>query len=225
MNSTLKNLCVFSLGAFIGSLITWKLLKTKYEMLAQEEIDSVKEVFSKRAKTVDLSDYSNFDEFDEDDNDEEYAETEHEDEQEESDVVIKRGVKPNLADYAKMLDEIGYTDYSAITTTTNKEEEGGNESMNTKKPYVISPDEFGELDEYEAVSLNYYADGVLTDDWDNVIEDVDGIVGKDSLTHFGEYEEDSVFVRNDNLKTDYEILMDVRNFSSVKHQPSEWEDD
>ena len=48
MNSTLKNLCVFAIGATIGSLVTWKLVKTKYEMIAQEEIDSVKEVFAKR---------------------------------------------------------------------------------------------------------------------------------------------------------------------------------
>ena len=48
---------------------------------------------------------------------------------------------------------------------------------------------------------------MLTDTYDNVIEDVEGTVGKKSLKHFGEYEEDSVFVRNDDLETDYEILL------------------
>lgn len=221
MNSTLKNLCVFAIGAAIGSLVTWKLVKTKYEMIAQEEIDSVKEVFAKRKeKSYDLSEYHDFDEFDTDDD---YAES-TDDSEKNSDVQFKHSDKPSLSDYAKILNDKGYTDYSSITDK-KEEKEGGNESVDVKKPYVISPDEFGELDEYEAVSLNYYADGVLTDDWDNVIEDVEGIVGVDSLTHFGEYEEDSVFVRNDNLKTDYEILMDVRNFSSISHQPSEWEDD
>ena len=60
-----------------------------------------------------------------------------------------------------------------------------------------------------------YADGVLTDDWDHPIEDVEGLVGVESLTHFGEYEEDSVYVRNDRYKTDYEILKDLRNFSEI----------
>ena len=87
--------------------------------------------------------------------------------------------------------------------------------MITDGPYVISPDEFGNEFDYEEVSLTYYADGVLTDDQDNIIEDVEGLVGLDSLNHFGEYEDDSVFVRNDALQTDYEILADLRNYSDV----------
>ncbi len=95
--------------------------------------------------------------------------------------------------------------------------------MPIEKPYVISPDVFGDADGYDVVSLNYYADGVLTDDWGDIIGNVDDIVGEESLTHFGEYENDSVFVRNDRLKTDYEILKDERNFSDIKN-PYEMED-
>ena len=40
------------------------------------------------------------------------------------------------------------------------------------------------------------------------------IVG-DALNHFGEYEDDSVFVRCDERKCDYEILLDQRSFSEV----------
>ena len=80
---------------------------------------------------------------------------------------------------------------------------------------VVSPDEFGEIDEYEKISLTYYIDGSLADDNDELIEDVDGTIGFESLNHFGEYEDDSVFVRNDRLKCDYEILLDQRNYSDV----------
>ena len=31
-----------------------------------------------------------------------------------------------------------------------------------EKPYVISPEEFGEFEEYEKISLTYYADQVLS---------------------------------------------------------------
>lgn len=47
MKNSLSNLIVFAAGAAIGSLGTWYFVKTKYERIAQEEIDSVKEVFSK----------------------------------------------------------------------------------------------------------------------------------------------------------------------------------
>jgi len=83
-----------------------------------------------------------------------------------------------------------------------------------KDPYVIPPEEFGEFDDYEKISLTYYADEILTDDNDDMIDDVEDIVG-DALEHFGEYEEDSVFVRCDERKCDYEILLDQRNFSDV----------
>lgn len=88
------------------------------------------------------------------------------------------------------------------------------------KPYVIPPEEFGEMEGYVQSSLTYYADRVLTDEDDNVIDDVDGIVGADFYKHFGEYEEDSVFVRNDGKKHDYEILKDFRLYSDVvKNNP------
>ena len=67
----------------------------------------------------------------------------------------------------------------------------------------------------DRISLTYYADGVLADENDEVIEDVEDAVGIDSLNRFGEYEDDSVFVRNDARKCDYEILLDQRTYSEV----------
>lgn len=87
--------------------------------------------------------------------------------------------------------------------------------VNVDRPYVIRPEEFDELDGYEAISLTYYADGVLADDMDNLVDNIDDIVGDDFADHFGEYEDDSVFIRNDSRKTDYEILRDLRYYSDV----------
>ena len=99
-----------------------------------------------------------------------------------------------------------YLEHSAV-----KEEE----KPLVDRPYVISPDEFSEFEDYEPITLTYYADGVLADDEDNIVEDVDAMVGFESLNHFGEYEDDCVFVRNDRVKCDYEILKDLRDFSDV----------
>lgn len=85
------------------------------------------------------------------------------------------------------------------------------------KPRVISPDEFGEQDGYDEISLTYYADKVLTDDHDHPMDadEIEATVGKNSLLHFGEYEPDAVFVRNDRLKADYEILLDSHTYAEV----------
>jgi hypothetical protein len=84
-------------------------------------------------------------------------------------------------------------------------------------PEVITPGEFGEYG-YPTVSLTYYADGVLVDEYGDVIDpaDVESMIGADFERHFGEYEEDSVFVRNDRLETDYEILRDYSKYSDVR---------
>ena len=82
---------------------------------------------------------------------------------------------------------------------------------------MISPDEFGELPEYDKVSLTYYSDKVLTDENMKPMstDDIERTVGSESLKHFGEYEDDSVFVRNDLLKVDYEILLDENRYSDL----------
>lgn len=84
-------------------------------------------------------------------------------------------------------------------------------------PRVIPPNEFGELGEYEQVSLTLYADGTVTDENDRAMseDEIEESVGRNSLDHFGEYEADSVFVRNDRLKVDYEILADQRTYADL----------
>ena len=121
-------------------------------------------------------------------------------------------------------------EYSEIASGYKSDEEGSEEPMKYTKPFVIPPEEFGQMDDYEAESLMYFeGDGVLTDDWFNVIENVDGLVGEDFAEHFGEYEDDSVFVRNPMFKKDFEILKDERTFESVKNRPKNrpphWVDD
>ena len=201
MNSTLKGVLIFVLGAAAGSLATWKLIEKKYKDIAQEEIDSVKDTFSKMKKNEypdKLEDYPDFEEFDD-------VEEEPKPEQK-----IDRNNKPDIVEYAKILSEVGYTNYAE---RQDKKEKKGVEPVEDERPYVISPDEFGEKDGYENVTLTYYADGVLTDYFDNVISNIDEVVGFDSLDHFGEYEDDVVFVRNEKMETDYEILRDLRDFN------------
>ena len=207
MNSTLKGVLIFVLGAAAGSLATWKLIEKKYKDIAQEEIDSVKDTFSKMKKNEypdKLEDYPDFEEFD--DSDDSYDS----DEEPKSEQKIDRNNKPDIVEYAKILSEVGYTNYAE---RQDKKEKKGVEPVEDERPYVISPDEFGEKDGYENVTLTYYADGVLTDYFDNVISNVDEVVGFDSLDHFGEYEDDVVFVRNEKMETDYEILRDLRDFN------------
>ena len=85
------------------------------------------------------------------------------------------------------------------------------------EPYTISPDEYTENEDYEEIQLTYYADGVLTDQFDRRLtyaEILEHIGGK-SLDKFGEYEDDTVYVQNDNEKMIYEIVKDDRLSTEV----------
>lgn len=197
----LSNVVIFAIGAALGSLATWKFVKTKYERIANEEIESVKETFSKKQKKEYAKNYLNCDDtIDITDlggklTDKMESEDKHEKEYEE--------MKKQYDKCKNIIDERGYLFVERQDGTI------------PKPPYVISPEEFDTLDDYGTETLTYYADGVLTDDFDNPIEDVEAMVGVESLTHFGEYEDDSVFVRNERHRIDYEILADERNFSEV----------
>lgn len=194
----------FIAGAGVGSLVTWKILREEYERRTQEEIDSVKDVFRRRHGEP----------------------TEESKETDEKPIDISEAKakaeaareKPSITEYTAKLQEQGYTNYSDISKNNTKVEENvkKEEEEEMDEPYVISPDEFGEAQGYELISLTYYADDVLTDDNDEIVEDVDDVVGSDFADHFGEYEDDSVFVRNDRLRADYEILKDRRRYSDVK---------
>lgn len=173
MNNILSKITIFAAGLSIGSVVTWKLLKSKYEKRAQEEIESFLNQEKEDSKSVDI-------------------------------------LADNSADYISVTD-IDREEYTNILQTNNYTKE----VAAVEKPYVITPEEFGEFTNYETISLTYYNDKVLADDGDDIINNIDEIIGADSLTHFGEYEDDIVYVRNDRLRCDYEIALDVRDYSDV----------
>ena len=176
-----KTILAFFMGATVGSIATWKFLKTKYELYYEEEDE---ELFEDDAEEdTDEAEPAPINEIDE---------------------------KPDLSIYTAKLKEQGYL---------QDVEEGGTDDM--EKPYVISPDEYGETDDYDLYSYTYYADKVLADENNEPIEDVDQRIGLESLNHFGEYGDDSVYVRNDKLKADYEILLDDEKYEILFPRPME----
>lgn len=166
-------IAAFGLGVAIGSVVTWRVLKTKYEQIAQEEIDSVKEVFANRRENVVSEDFT----------------------EEEKDELVA---------------EINKLNYN--TCSTDKKED----TKDVDAPYVISSDQYGEYYGFDLESLTYYADGVMTNDNDEVIEDVERIIGEEWKEFMIEDEEECVFVRNETLETDYEVVSDPRKYSEVK---------
>lgn len=189
----------FILGAAVGSAATWYLVKKKYEQLAQEEIDSVKEQFTYKKNSEDTS-------------------TSEKDLNDIQETAKRATEKPSIADYAKELSKTGYTNYATISDADD--EDDSIEARANKKPYLVSPEEFGEREEdgYHVISWTYYADHILADENDELVEDIEGSIGFESLNHFGDYEDDALFVRNDRLKADFEVLISAKTYEEVLQQ-------
>lgn len=191
MNNIASKILIFAAGATIGSLSAWWLTKKKYEQLAQEEINAMREYYQQKKNELD-----------------EKQEKLEEQEEERRPTFTKN--KPDIFEYAKRISDLGYD--SALPV----ENEMRGEPITMDRPHVITYESFDTVG-YETVSYTYYIDGVLTDEMDNIVEDPDVVVGDDFADHFGENEgdEDSVYIRNDELRLDIEILRDNRNFEDV----------
>lgn len=75
--------------------------------------------------------------------------------------------------------------------------------------YPIDPSEFGNEGKNATETLTYFADGVLVNEVDEVVEDPDLVVGRHHIYIFNEFPDATcVYVRNDLDGTDYEILKD-----------------
>lgn len=173
MNNGVKSTVIFLLGAAVGAAATWQYFKKKYEQIADEEIASVKEVYSRGKKPL---------------------------EKEEVESVIEQPEEWRT-----------YTELTKKYTSEN-EKEGGLNCTKDDMVHIISEDEFGEDRDYDTGSLFWFDDKVLTDDQENIIEDVEAMVGTKTLTLFDDEYVDSVYIKNDRYKFYYEILRDCSTF-------------
>lgn len=177
----------FAAGAAIGSAVTWKVLKDKYEQLVQEEIESVKDAYARYYGSRDAEESVDTDESVEEADEEDPIDAEEQ------------------AEYEDIIHSQGYASHSKPVVN---EEPAHYE--------VIPPDEVGIEDDYEVITWYHFADGFVTDQNEEIVPDWEVLVGPDVDEHFGEYEDDSVYVRNDATKSYYEILKDNRKYMHVR---------
>lgn len=204
MNKNIFGALMFVAGAAIGAIVTARVVKAKYEKFANEEIKEVREYYASKNSEK---------------RKEELAELER---------IENLDGEEKIEAYYDMLKKEGYIDDSseqydvkkkaAKTIKKDKEPVATEERENT---VLIAPEEFGEEDEetgeaYDLVTLVYYADGVLTYyDNESLVDDIEGLVGTEFKDHFGDYEEDVVFVRNHRNETDYEIIKDRDKYYDI----------
>lgn len=198
----MKGLLIFAAGLAVGAVAGAVLVKNKVLADAKAEIEEVRKYYRESRGVVnEVEEVKEKVEETIEEHVEEVKEVEKK-EYELKDIQIKDEPKTGL------------TNYSQITKMYMSKDEF--QAPMYDDPFVIDPSEFGENPEYDTETLTYFADGVLVDDVDDVIEEPDIVVGLENLKIFEEFGATTVYVRNDIYKTDYEIIRDDWNYSDLK---------
>lgn len=188
----MKGLFIFAAGLAIGAVAGACVIKNKVLADAKEEIEEVREYYRSKA-----------------------GETTNEVVEEVKEVVEEvKEVKEAVQEIKNDSNKRTYVNYNKLASTYKPQEE----PTRFDDPFIIDPSEFGEDPEYDTMTLTYFADGVLVDDVDEVIEEPDIVVGLENLKVFEEFGASSIYVRNDIYKTDYEVIRDDWNHSDLKEQ-------
>ena len=176
---TVKGIFIFVIGVVSGTFVGAQIAKKKYEEIANEEIEEIRAYYKERATELPEQTV----EMTMDEEAPKVEEIEIIEERKQYDNIIKRG------------------NYMAVD-----EEEQNNVC---DEAYPIDPSEFGNDGKNATETLTYFADGVLVNEVDEVVEDPDLVVGRHHIDIFNEFPDATcVYVRNDLDGTDYEILKD-----------------
>lgn len=213
----LSGLAIFAAGLVTGSIITNAVVKEKAikeaNEKAAEEIAEVRKIYRNKTKKEEY---------------EKVAEESEKEVKEENEKVDPLKVKPQT-------DREDYNSYYKMTqnyTSQNEEKPKRASSISdlnaftyeksVDRPYIIDPEDYGEEDDYDTMQLTYFmGDKTLVDESaDDTIDEPDLHIGLDNLAIFDEFQgASSIYVRNDILKMDFEILKDDCAYSDLQDEP------
>lgn len=190
----MKKLFIFAAGVVAGAVAGAYAVKERCMQQAEEEIQSVKQMYKEKIKNMQ----------------EPKQENKIEEQSEEVEEIEKE-------EYKEIIDNSGYVNYGNYM---NKEDNNVVNNSTNDLPYIIEPEEFGE-DGYDTSTITFYADGVLIDEVDDIVDDPDTLLGLDNLRVFEEFGASSVYIRNDIWKMDFEVLKDDWCYSDLGQVPSQ----
>lgn len=189
MTKELEYTLIFVSGVAIGAASAWYFTKDKYEKYANEEINEVRKYYLKKREKIDNIE-----------------------------VIDASEITTGTIDVTSFEEPVG----SLLENLAEVlEDYGGDPEIPEHKEesiYEIDGIDFGEFDNYECITLTYYIlDNVLCDDMMQPLDDRKAIVGNFDFEKA--YITDCIYIRNDNLHSDYEVLMQDSKYSDyiLKH--------
>lgn len=228
MNNKLIGLGLFVGGALIGSLITYLLIKDKYEKIAQQEIDEMGAIYyrkkredvakkyadlagrykadadsyqTKRPKGPDKRDYQDTD----------FHTCEEDDAEVEAEEILSHIYPGELAGEENMDNDPHAFENEQASKVYQQRDKG-------RAPYMIEESSFSEDNTcYDKLTVFYYRkDTTLADEGEEMFDDVRGTIGDEAMDVFEDEhcaDVETVYVRNEKLGIDYEVIVLDKSYS------------
>lgn len=186
MSNSTKTILSALVSAGCAALATWFIAKKYYREQYKQELEEVREYYRNRKPTEDIL-TGNPDKADP--TVEEIAVAEH--------FAKEYGA-------GQAVEETLQTKDIPVEQDDDCEEPETDEN----EPSMIYADEYAGDMEHDCVTFHFYPNGVLCDDGYNVIRrnEWDQYVPEDFADHYGEYDDDVVYVHNPRLKINIEII-------------------
>ena len=85
-----------------------------------------------------------------------------------------------------------------------------------QEPVIVNGNDFGQDLDYDEITLRYYEkQDLLTDDWDEAVENIENTVGAEAMEKLRKGDSDAVYVKNDRLKAYYEIVCHIEDYPGI----------
>lgn len=183
MNNLVKNTLIFGAGALVGAIGSYVGLKVVFDRVLEEQKTLAKEEAKQELMEarVKKQDSKNDDEPDE----------------KETNKHIPESTLTAPPEYHEV---VNYTHYYKDKETDTMEQEIER----------IDYEAFCENNGYEKRFITYLENGnIFIDEYDEQMDlSILDLIGEENLGHFGEYEERTLFVRNNRIQVDFELCIE-----------------
>lgn len=193
MNKIVTYLSIFGAGCIVGMLGTKSYFEKKERSRADAEIESMKKYISKHAEATGKSNDNNESvkfEFDSSLNER---------------SSLELDVSPEKREFYR-------TRYYTLSEDLAEKEHPEEDDV---KQYQIDIDTFDEVDGYRKEEYSYYVeDGTLVDANDNILV-IGDTISVDNMDAFENSTDDIWYIRNEGIKTDFEITKVYSSYSML----------
>ena len=186
----------FFAGAVAGSVVTYFISKDKitskaekeaYEK-AEEDINEMREYYAKKNTTSSTSS---------------------------KEETIDKNIKEIKEKASAAKEKASIVDYTNLAKKYNK----NNDALSkTSRPYVISPYDFDNDKDHLKVYMTEYSDSILVEDETGEVwlpDKINTTIGCDYERYYGSFAPDELYIRNDDMCTDYDVCKDNSKFSDI----------